>query len=253
MADKVFQIEGSTLTYEMGFEGDVLFCSLVRRLKECRLDQVTKIVQKKTSLGSGEEFSFRIHFLENGKEKKFPWIQAKILDSSTQEFFAELKERLPETVVWEDRREDDLKTAEDGSSVYDLQYLPFGYAGSGLSRTLQIWIYMICLAVLVIPLIYYIYLLATGGYRIRVSDDSLTVKKTGATVFSFEEITNINFQRINVVNRENYTSTEVLKLTFVKESGKKQKVVMRYDQAAPMLRELVEKEVIGKEAIEGLN
>jgi len=122
MSDKVYSIEGSQMTYEFGFEGDVVYCHLVRRMKECRLDQITKVVQKKTSLGMGDELSFRIFFTENGKEKKFPWVQAKIINQENKDFFEDLKSRLGSHVIWEDKREETATTNESGHSVYDLQF-----------------------------------------------------------------------------------------------------------------------------------
>ncbi len=239
------------MTYEFGFEGDVLYCHLIRRMKECRLDQITKVVQKKPSIGMGEEISFRIYFIENGKEKKFPWVQAMIINPSTKEFLEDLKSRLPSHVMWEDKREETSKS-DDGRLVYDLQYLPFGYAGAGLNRPLQIWIYMICFAVFIIPLIYYIYVLASGGYRIYLSDSSVTIRKAGATTYQFDDLDEVNLTRINVVSQDSWTETEVLRVVFDSKSGRRKKVVMRYDHAAPMLKELAAKGVISEDVVKDM-
>ena len=247
MSDKVYQIESTSISYEVGFEGDIIYCHLMRRLKETPLNQVSKVLLKKTSLGSGEEISFRIFFMENGKEKKFPWIQAKISVPTTAEFLDDLKERLPDSVVWEDKREQ-ASTDEEGNKVYDLQYLPFGYAGAGLSRGLQIWIYMICLAVLVIPLIYYIYLLSSGGYRIYTNEIGITIKKTGAKKFSWEELEDVDITKISVYDPNNYQRTGVMRLKFI-GANKKVTVVMRYDQALPLLKELDEKGEIASDVL----
>lgn len=243
MENKVYQLESNSIGYEVGFEGDRIYCHLVRRLNEAPINQIQEVIIKKTSLGTGEEISFRIVYLENGKEKKFPWIQAKVTSGTTTSFLEDLKSRISDQVVWTDRRQEVTKD-ESGNKVYDLQYLPFGYGGAGLSRTLQIWIYLICLAILVIPLIYYIYLLSTGGYRIYTNDQSLTIRKTGATTFMWNEIDNVDFTRINVIDRDNWSQTEVLKIRITGKDGKSKSGVMRYDHALPLLKELAEREVI---------
>jgi hypothetical protein len=245
MENKVFQLESDVINYELGFEEDKVYCHLVRRMNECPVNQVQKVVIKKHSMGSGDEISFRIFYNENGKEKKFPWIQAKITSSVTQDFFAELQSRIPDVAVWEDRTLQET-IDEDGNKVYDLQYLPLGYGGAGLSRTLQIWIYLICLGILVIPLIYYIYLLSTGGYRIYTNDQGLTVRKAGATLFKWDDIQNVEFTRVKVVDRDTYSKTQVLKAKFIGSNSKKS-VVMRYDHALPLLKELAERNVISED------
>jgi hypothetical protein len=247
MSDKVYEIEGSTMSYDFGFEGDIIYCHLIRRIKECRLDQITKVVQKKPSIGLGEEISFRIYFTENGKEKKFPWVQGLIMNPSTKEFLEDLKSRLPVHVAWEDQRAAADQT-EAGQAVYDLQYLPFGYAGAGLSRSLQIWIYLICLAVLVIPLIYNIYLLTSGGYRIYVGDKSLTIRKAGKTVIPFDDIEKVDMQQIEV-RSANYSSSQLMKIWFQQKSGKRKKVIMRYDQCSAMFKDLGAKGVMSEEEV----
>ncbi|UKN01246.1 hypothetical protein K6119_16075 [Paracrocinitomix mangrovi] len=246
MEDKIYNLESNVMSYNLGFEGQNVYCELIRRLKECPLNQVTKVSIKKTPMGAGDEISFRIFFVENGKEKKFPWIQAKVTNPVTAEFLDDLQSRIPQTATWEDKRNSSATVDESGRNVYDLQYLPFGYAGAGLGRGLQIWIYLICLAVLVIPLIYYIYLLATGGYRIYTNDQGITIKKTGSTYFSWDELENVDFTRINVIDRQNYSQTEVLKAVF-KGKGKKASVVMRYDHALPLLKELAAQDIISEE------
>lgn len=249
MSDKEYELQGSTLNYTVGFEGNNVYCTLIRRLKEAPLNQITKVVIKKTSMGSGDEISFRFYYRENGKDKKFPWIAMLITHPTTKEFLDDFKERLNSTVIWEDKRESGT-VDESGSKVYDLQYLPFGYGGAGLSRGMQIWIYLICLAALVIPLIYFIKILATGGYRVYVADGGLTVKKFGSTFYTWEELEDVQMTRVKVVDGDNYSETQVLKVTFKSSTIKDKTVVMRYDHAVPMLKELAEREEVPAEYLE---
>lgn len=246
--DKVYQLESTTIGYEVGFEGDIIYCHLMRRLKETPVSQITKVTIKKATLGSGEEISFRVIFTENGKEKKFPWIQAKVTTPTTRAFLDDLKSRINGNAAWEDKRESG-SVDEAGNNVYDLQYLPIGYAGAGLSRGVQIWIYLICLAVLIIPLIYFIYLLATGGYRIYTNDQGITIKKTGATTFTWDELEKVDFTRVNVVDTNNYSKTGVLRAKFTGSNNKAVSVVMRYDHALPLLKELADRGEISEEVL----
>ncbi|MCB9225107.1 MAG: hypothetical protein R2780_01385 [Crocinitomicaceae bacterium] len=243
MEDKVYQLEGSTVSYEMGFENDIVYCHLIRRLKEAPVNQITQVIIKNPGLSLGEEIAFRIHYNENGSEKKFPWVQAKNTDAKTQAFLDDLKSRLNPTVIWIDKT-DTTVTDDSGNKVYDLQYLPFGYSGAGLPRAVQIWIYLICLGILVIPLIYYIYILATGGYRIYTNDQGLTVRKASATTFAWDELEHPEFTRVKVYDGNAFSKNEVLKVKFIGKNGKKKAGVMRYDHALPLLEELGERGII---------
>ncbi len=246
MEDKIYPIESSALTYKMGFEGDVVYCHMIRRLKECRIDQISRVVLKKPPIGLGDEVQFRIFFIEEGKEKKFQWIPAKIHNPTTAQFLEDLKSRLPAGIPWDDLREAIVAPVKDGQKVYDLQYLLMGYAGSGLPRKVQIWMYLIGFAVLILPLYYYIWILATGGYRVYISDAGVRVRKFRDSIFPYDTL-DVKFQKVNV--RNNYvTTTQVMNVWFSRP-GKKKKVVMRFDQARLLLQELVERKVLGEEVL----
>lgn len=248
MSDKTYSLESNSVSYSVGFEGDIIYCEMFRRLKECRLDQVTKVVQKKTTMGLGDEISFRIYFMENGVEKKFPWIQVLVTSPETKAFFDDLKSRLGSQVAWEDKREQ-AATDESGAKVFDLQFLPFGYAGSGLSRTLQIWIYLICLAILVIPLILLIIILVKGGYRIYTNEEGIEVRKLGSKKVKWEDIEEITFQQVKVTNYDTYQSNQVAKVRIKRKNGGRISFVMRYDHAIPFMKELAEHDVIDEEMV----
>ena len=247
MENKTYQLSSSAVAYTMGFENEIVYCELIRRLKECRVDQIVKVVKKKTSLGAGDEISFRIFYNENGKEKKFPWIQASLIDGTTKAFFEDLKERCSEQVIWEDRISGS-NDAEGGGKVYDLQVLLFGYAGAGLSRGVQLWLYLICLAVLIFPLIYFIKILATGGYRIYTNESGLEVRKFLSKKFAWNNIKDMHVTNVNVKDSETNSVTRVMRLDF-SGNGSKMKVVMRHDHAVPLLKELVEHEIVSEELI----
>lgn len=247
MSDKRYQLESSTMSYTVGFEGDIIYCELIRRIKECRIDQVTKVIQKKTTMGLGDESSFRICYVENGVEKKFPWIQVRITAAEFKPFMEDLKGRLGSQVIWEDAREKG-EVDESGAKVYDMQYLPFGYAGAGLGRGVQIWIYMICLAVLVIPLIYFIIILAKGGYRIYSNDQGIEIRKMGSKFVRWDDIEQITFQQINVRD-QNYQTTQVCKVRLHPKNGRRISWVMRYDFTMPFMRELADRGVIEEEMV----
>ncbi len=244
--DKKYTLEGATINYEFGFEGDKIYYSMIRKLGECRVDQITKVILKKTALSSGEEISFRIFYNENGKEKKFNWVDAKITSSSTNQFFEDLKSRIPENTPWEDLREK-ANVDESGRTVYDLQYLLLGYAGSGLARSVQIWVYLLCFAIFVIPAIYYIYLLVTGGYRIYTDDGGIEIKKTGSTKISWNDFGKVELTTVNVI--QNYSSSNVLDLIIHSKSGTMTKVVMRFDHAIPLLKELAKRGLVSEEML----
>lgn len=246
--DKKYTLEGATINYEFAFEGDKIYYSMIRKIGECNVNQITKIVLKKNAMSGGDEVSFRLFYNENGKEKKFNWVDARITVPSTNLFFADLKSRLPQNAVWEDLREK-ANVDESGRLVYDLQYLPLGYAGSGLQRSIQIWVYLICLGILVFPLFYYIYLLASGGYRIYISDSGIEIKKTGSTKINWDDFGKIELTSVNVVDSGNFSNTNVLELVFHTKSGTKTKVVMRYDNAIPLLKELAKKGLVSEDLI----
>lgn len=245
--NRKFKLESSTISYDMLFADGNVSVSMLRKLGECRYDQITKVVQKKTPL-SGEEVSFRIFFMENGKEKSLPWVQCLMMAQSTKDLFDFMKAAFPPTVQWIDQR---TATAKDeaGRKVYDLQHLPFGYAGAGLGRGLQIWLYLICLTCLIFPLFYYIYVLATGGYRIYTSDQGIEIKKARSTKWSWNEIERFEFTNVTVTDGSSFSKSRVMKVDTHSKSGKKKSVVMRYDHAAPFMKELVERGLISEELV----
>ena len=247
MLDTKYILNSSTIDYTVGFEGDQIYCEMFKRLKQCGLNQVVKVTKKKTSLGAGDEVSFRIYFVENGKEKKFPWIQANIADVNTKSFFEDLKGRLGTHVLWEDRTKVKNQGVE-GMMSYDLQYLPFGYGGAGLSRAIQIWIYTICLGLLILPLFYYIPVLIKGGYRIYTDDSGLEVRKFGSKKFAWNSIKEVRLTYVKIKDMKNHSTTKVMKINFSVES-KNHKLVMRYDSAVPLLKEMHERDIIGEELI----
>jgi hypothetical protein len=247
MNNTKYVLSSSSLSYTLGFENDLLYCEMVRRLKDCRIDQVTRVVKKKTSLGAGDDISFRIFYSDNGKEKKFPWVQASLIDANTKAFFDDLKERCNDQVIWEDKLVDSTKTA-DGGHVYDLQYLPFGYGGAGLSRGVQLWIYMICLAVLIFPLIYFIIILVKGGYRVYTDDYGFEIRRFSGRKFSWNELTNVSVTNINVRDAESNSTTKIMRID-LQTGNKNQKLVMRHDHAVPLLKELVQREKVNQELI----
>ncbi|MEX1002898.1 MAG: hypothetical protein WDZ35_12345 [Crocinitomicaceae bacterium] len=250
MTDKEYSIESTTLGYTAGFKGEEVYVSFVGTVKSCSINQVSEVIIKNTPMSGGDELSFRIIYKDGEKERKFNWVQGKVNNPTTQGFLNDLQERLASDVSWADKRQ--AKTVdEEGNHVYDLQYLPFGYAGAGLNRSLQIWIYMICLAVLVIPLIYYIYLLAKGGYRIYTNDNGLTIRKTKDTFYKWSELKGVEITRVNVVDRNSsYSSTSVLKIIFLSDTVKNKSVVMRYDHALPLIKELGERGAISQKLVD---
>lgn len=248
MENKVFKLESSALSHDLIFENGEIAVSMIRKLKSCRIDQVTKVVQKQTSLSGGDEISFRIYFNENGKEQKFPWVQALVTASSTKECLDYMKQNLPASVIWIDERE--LKqNAADGRKVFDLQFLPFGYAGAGLPRGVQLWIYLIALAVLIVPLILIGKILATGGYRIYCDDHGIELKKLGSKRFSWSDIAHINLTHVTVVNQDNTGSGRVLKMTLQTKTGGNANWVMRYDHAIPLMKIMSEHQLISEETL----
>jgi len=105
---------------------------------------------------------------------------------------------------------------------------------------------LVLLGILILPLFYYIYLLASGGYRIYTSDAGLRVKKARNTLFQWDDL-QVTLQPIKITT--NYVSqTQVLKITF-SDSSKKKSVVMRYDHAKSLLKELVERNILNEEVL----
>lgn len=248
MENKTFKLESSAVGYDIIFADGMVAVSLFRKLKECRFDQVTKVVQKHTTMGGGDEMSFRIYFMENGKEQSFPWVQALINKPATKDCLEHMKSVFPSTVQWTDKREE-TTTDASGRKVYDLQILPFGYAGAGLPRGLQLWLYLIFLAVLIIPLFYYIYVLTTGGFRVYTNDTGIEVKKAGSKKFTWSEIEKVDLTNVNVIDPNNYSKSQVMKMTIFAKSGMKSGFVMRYDHAVPLLKEMAEKGLVSEELV----
>jgi len=251
METNEYKLESGSLAYSIIIENGLISVHMIRKLKECRLDQVYKVVQKKASLSSGDELSFRIFYKENGQDKKFPWVQAHITNESTKALFEKLKEVLPSTTEWVDQREGDLKTDAEGRKMYDLQPLLFGsYAGAGLPRAVFLWIYLIALGVLVIPLFYFGYILIKGGYRIYTSDQALEIRKFGSKKFNWNEISNVNITNVTVVDQQHGSNTKILKMKFITSNNSVNEVVMRYDYAIPLMKELVERGLLAEDQIE---
>ena len=247
MENKTYELSSSSMSYTMGFENGVIYCELFKRLKECQVSQVVKVVKKKTSLGGGEDISFRIFYVENGKEKKFPWIQTSLIDPNTKAFFEDLKGRCGSHVIWEDKISG-ANTTEEGDKAYDLQYLPLGYGGAGLTRGTQLWIYMICFAVFIIPLIYYIKILATGGYKIYTDESGMEIRKFSSKKYSWDSIQNMQVTNVKVHDRDNHSVSKVMRIDFI-AAGNKKKLIMRHDHAVPFLKELVQHDIVSEELV----
>jgi len=250
MENKSYKLESNSVSYTLGFEGDKLYLEFVRRIKECPLNQVSKVVQKKQSIGLGDELSFRIYYIENGKEKKFPWVMVLLTSTELQPFFDELKSRTSSQVVWEDKRQAASVDAS-GAKVYDMQFLLFGYNGAGLSRSLQLWMFVIALGILIIPLFYFIPILVKGGYRLYVSDSGLEIRKFGSQKYTWEEIEAVDVQKVNVRDRQSRSTTQVSRIEVTPKSGKKISFVMRNDIGIPFMKELVEHGVLDAEKVIG--
>lgn len=250
MENKAYKLDSNSVSYTFGFEDDKLYCEAWRRIKECPLNQITKVVQKKPSIGMGDELSFRIYYLDNGAEKKFPWVMVLLTAAELQPFFAELKARTSSQVIWEDKREA-AKVDASGAKSYDMQYLPFGYNGAGLNRSLQLWMYTIILGIMVIPLFYYIPILIKGGFRLYVSDSGLEVRKFSSRKFSWEEVENVSVQRVNVRDRQSYSTTQVSKITVTPKSEKEISFVLRNDVGIPFTKELVAHGVLDEDKVIG--
>jgi hypothetical protein len=248
MENKTFKLESGSVSYDMIFEDGKVAVSLFRKLKECRLDQVTKVIQKHTSMGGGDEMSFRIFFMENGKEQNFPWVQALVNKQSTKDCIEHMKAVFPSTTLWTDKREES-NTDASGRKMHDMQFLPLGYAGAGLPRGLQLWIYMLGLGVLIFPLIYIAKVLATGGYRVYSDTNGIEIKKFGSKKWAWNEIQNVDLTNINVIDQNNYSKSQVLKMVVTSKSGSKSKFVMRFDHAVPLMREMAEHGLVSAELI----
>jgi hypothetical protein len=250
MDNKSYKLESNSVSYTLGFEDDKLYIEAWRRIKECPVNQITKVVQKKQSFGMGDELSFRIFYMENGKEKKFPWVMVLFTSADLEPFFDELKVRSSSQVVWEDKRQG--ATIDDsGAKVYDMQFLPFGYNGAGLSRSVQLWMYLITLGILIIPLFYFIPVLVKKGYRLYVSDSELEIRKFGSRKFSWEEIETVAVQKVNVRDRQSFSTTQVSRIEITPKSGNKISFVMRNDNGIPFMKELVKHGVLDPEMVIG--
>ena len=245
---KKFTLESSTLNYDIIFEGGNFSVHFLRKLGECRLDQVTKVEQKKSAMSGGDETSFRVYYLKDGVEKKFPWIQARVTSPATKECLDYMKAVFPPTVEWIERRKE-VQVDETGRKKYDLQCLPFGYAGAGLPRALQLWIYFIFLSVLIVPFFYYLVVLAKGGYRIYTSDNGIEIRKAGAKKMTWSDIERFNFTDVNVYDPNSFSSTHVLKLVAISKSGRSTSAVMRFDHALPLMKELAERGLVSEELV----
>ncbi|MGB1730215.1 MAG: hypothetical protein ACPHF2_09465 [Crocinitomicaceae bacterium] len=247
MEDKLYKLESNSVSYTLGFEGDNLYIEAWRRIKECPLNQISRVVQKKQSIGLGDELSFRIYYLENGKEKKFPWVMVLLTATELKPFLEELKSRCGSQVIWEDKRQSAGVDAS-GAKVYDMQFLLFGfYNGAGLGRGLQLWMYTILLGALIVPLFYFIPILLKGGYRLYVSDNGLEVRRFSSQKYTWEEIESFNVIKVNVRDRQSYSTTQVTKLELIPKSRKKTSFVMRNDIGIPFMKELVEHGVLDAE------
>jgi hypothetical protein len=248
MENRVFKLESSAVSYDMIFSDGSVSVSMIRKLKECRYDQVTKVIQKHTTFGGGDELSFRIFFMENGTEKTFPWVQARVNSENTKACLEFMKQVFPATVEWTDQRTES-KTDASGRKQYDMQFLPLGYAGAGLPRGLQLWIYMIGLGVLIFPLIYIAKVLATGGYRVYTNNSRIEIKKFGSHQIEWNNVDKIDLTNVKVVDQNNYSSNHVMRFQVSEKSGKRSKFVMRLDHAVPLLKEMAEHQVVSEELI----
>ena len=167
-----------------------------------------------------------------------------------QPFFDELKARTSSQVVWEDKRQAASVDAS-GAKVYDMQFLLFGYNGAGLSRSLQLWMFVIAMGVLIIPLFYFIPILVKGGYRLYVSDSGLEIRKFGSQKYTWEEIEAVDVQKVNVRDRQSRSTTQVSRIEVTPKSGKSISFVMRNDIGIPFMKELVEHGVLDAEKVIG--
>lgn len=248
MGNKVFKLESSSVGYDMNFEEGSVSVSMIRKIKECRYDQVTKVIQKHTTFGGGDELSFRIYFIENGSEKSFPWIQARVNSENTKACLEYMRQVFPSTVEWKDQRSES-KTDSSGRNQYDMQFLPLGYAGAGLPRGLQLWIYMLGLGVLIFPLIYIAKVLATGGYRVYTNDSGIEIKKFGSNFTEWNNIEKVDLTNVKVVDQNSFSSNHVMRFIITQKTGRRSKFIMRLDQAVPLLKEMESHGLVSEELV----
>ena len=135
--------------------------------------------------------------------------------------------------------------------MYDMQFLLLGYNGAGLSRSLQLWMFVIALGILIIPLFYIIPILVKGGYRLYVSDSGLEVRKFGSKKYAWEEIEAVAVQKVNVRDRQSRSTTQVSRIDVTPKSGKKISFVMRNDIGIPFMKELVKHGILDEEKVTG--
>jgi hypothetical protein len=253
--NKIFNIEGQTLTYELRFEGSKLVCNLIRDLHAAEVSQITKISIKSSFLSAGDEVSFKLFYQDQGKSKSFPSIDAKLGSPITKEFLEELKSRLPSTAEWEDKTKSKAAAQKDeqGRACYDLQYFLFGYYGAGLPRTVQIVLGLVFFFPLIFPFVYMVYLLGAGGYRIYTGESGLEVKKMTSKKIAWHELENVEFQKVGVVDIRHFTKTNVVNVYITSVGRKKIKAVMRFDHATQLMKELFKRKVITQDVLDSFS
>lgn len=99
---------------------------LSKKAAECRLDKIQKVVKSKSFLD--EKLKLTIYFDKGGKQKRFGGmgnsVEGNLSDPEFKKFYDLLKEKVPETCVFEDKVSKKVeKTSDDGSLSYKLSPL----------------------------------------------------------------------------------------------------------------------------------
>lgn len=241
-----FIVDSGNTKYDLVFENGIVVLKLLVKIKECRYDEVTGVQIKNAFMSGGGMISFCINYLNNGKQKSFPWIDARMDDPSTAACLDYMKQVFPSDIQWIDNRKNEHSTVK-GNQQYDLQFSLALLPDLGiitLPRTFQLVFWTLITAAFLLPLPYFLKILITGGYKIYTDEQVLEVRKFFSKKFRWDEIERVEVVRWKILDVGSGNQQRILKVTIVGKTSGSSSGIMRLDHGIPFLNKMNEHHLI---------
>ncbi|MCA9564405.1 MAG: hypothetical protein KC561_13005, partial [Myxococcales bacterium] len=176
-----FKIATDVVSQTWGFTTDgYLYCSMMkRRVAEIPVASIVEVQKRTSAMSSGDMAGFQIHYFDTRKNKrrKLSLVQYRIGDPDAAQFLALLEQRLPETTGIVQQSKIHEMADGSGNRIWDIQLRWLRGSTAVLHRSVALWLFTIIFGVMIIPLPLFIYMHATGAYRIILSGEGIRYRK----------------------------------------------------------------------------
>lgn len=249
-----FNMSGAVVT--LGFTADnQIYTKMMLVKKTAPLADVTSVVIKKGAMTSKLQYDIRVR--KKDKDQLFQIVQIDSADEQGIRFVNELKSKVPATCTWTDKLEAKAVDVKDTSAkrTYDLQTMWFikGKLFAGYGRTMQIIMSygMLTLITIGLALPLLIYVFAAGCHRVITGESGISIKKLGASFYSWEEVDRIEVSKYNVVVTnygQTVDSSFLLRFTLFPKTGKSREFLIRSLEGKTFVKEMIERKKLSEEA-----